>query len=415
MKFVIFGLTISSSWGNGHATLWRGLCRALIRRGHSVTFFEHDVPYYAQHRDLTELQGGELVLYTNWSELVSRAKHELADADVGMITSYCPDGIVASQLVLDSGAKLKTFYDLDTPVTLEAISSGKEVSYIGERGLRDFDLVLSYTGGVALAELEMKLGAKRVAPLYGHVDPEVHRPVAPRDDWRCDLSYLGTYAEDRQATLERLFIEPARRLPEKKFLIGGAQYPAHFPWTANVFFTQHLPPADHPAFFCSSRMTLNVTRRAMAQMGYCPSGRLFEAAACGCALLSDTWPGVETFFTPRKEILIANTTEDAINALQLSDAELKQIAQAARERTLAEHTSEQRTIHLERVIADSLAGSKSPGLQLPDYSDTESSVPGATAIREAGVEPTGGNRLHQTHGNNQPHPSDHGMLNIVED
>jgi spore maturation protein CgeB len=415
MKFVIFGLTISSSWGNGHATLWRGLCRALIRRGHQVTFFEHDVPYYAQHRDLAELPGGGLVLYTNWSELLPRAKRELADADVGIVTSYCPDGIAASQLVLDSGAKLKTFYDLDTPVTLEALSAGKEVSYIGERGLRDFDLVLSYTGGVALAELEMRLGAKRVAPLYGHVDPEVHRPVTAREDWRCDLSYLGTYAEDRQTTLERLFIEPARRLPGKKFLIGGAQYPAHFPWTQNVFFTQHLPPADHPAFFCSGRVTLNVTRRAMAQMGYCPSGRLFEAASCGCPLLSDTWPGLETFFTPGKEILIANTTEDAINALQLSDAELKRIAAAARERTLAEHTSEQRSIYLERVIADALAGSKSPGLEVPAYSDTESSVPGATAIHEVGAEPSGGNRLHQTHGDRDTHAVNRVQMNIVED
>jgi spore maturation protein CgeB len=315
-----------------------------------------------------------------------------------MVTSYCPDGIAASQLVLDSGAKLKTFYDLDTPVTLDALSSGREVSYIGERGLRDFDLVLSYTGGVALAELEMRLGAKRVSPLYGHVDSEVHRPVAARDDWRCDLSYLGTYAEDRQATLERLFIGAARRLTEKKFLIGGAQYPAHFPWTENVFFVQHLPPADHPAFFCSGRMTLNVTRRAMAQMGYCPSGRLFEAAACGCPLLSDTWPGLDTFFTPGKEILVANTTEDAMNALQLLDAELKQVAEAARERTLAEHTSEQRAIYLERVIEDALAGSKSPGLKEPACSDTESTVPGATAIREVGAELKAGNRLHHEHG-----------------
>jgi spore maturation protein CgeB len=398
MKFVIFGLTISSSWGNGHATLWRGLCRALIARGHRVTFFEHEAPYYAEHRDLTEIPGGELVLYANWNELLPRAQRELADADVGMVTSYCADGIAASQVVLDSGAKLKTFYDLDTPVTLDAFSSGREVSYIGPRGLRDFDLVLSYTGGVALAELEMRLGAKRVVPLYGHVDPDVHRPAPPRADFHCDVSYLGTYAEDRQAALELLFIEPARRLPEKRFCIAGAQYPANFPWTPNVFFVRHLPPPDHPAFYGSGRITLNVTRRAMAAMGYCPSGRLFEAAACGAPLLSDAWPGLDTFFEPQREILIANSTEDAVTALQLSDAELKRVAKAARERTLAEHTSERRAIYLEQVIRDALAGSKSPGLSLPDYSDTESSVPGASSIREAGAEPAGGNRLHQTRG-----------------
>jgi spore maturation protein CgeB len=394
MKLVIFGLTISSSWGNGHATLWRGLCKALLRRGHSVTFFEHDVPYYSQHRDLTELPGGALHFYTDWDELVPRAERELADADLAMVTSYCPDGIAASKLVLDSSAKLKAFYDLDTPVTLDALSSGKHVSYIGERGLRDFDLVLSYTGGVALAELEMRLGAKRIAPLYGHVDPEVHHATAPRNEFKSDLSYLGTYAEDRQATLEKLFIEPARQLPQKRFVIGGAQYPGEFPWTKNVFFVNHLPPSEHPDFFSSSRITLNVTRRAMATMGYCPSGRLFEATACGCPVLSDAWPGLKTFFIPGREILVAHTTEDAVDALQLSDAELRAIAQAARERTLTEHTSEQRAIYLERVIEDTFAGSKSPGLRPPDYSDTESSVPGTRDICEAGEEPFG-NRLHQ--------------------
>ena len=398
MKLVIFGLTISSSWGNGHATLWRGLVRALVARGHHVTFFEHDVRYYAEHRDLTEIPGAKIVFYTSWNELLPRARQELADADVGMVTSYCPDGMAASQLVLDSGAKLKTFYDLDTPVTLESLNSGKDVSYIGPRGLSDFDLVLSYTGGVALAELEVRLGAKRVAPLYGHADIEMHRPVPPREEFRSDLSYLGTYAEDRQSALEKLFIDPARRLPEKRFAIAGAQYPQDFPWTKNVFFVRHLPPSDHPAFFCSSRITLNVTRRAMATMGYCPSGRLFEAAACGTPLLTDSWPGLETFFAAGREVLVGNTTEDAVNALGFSDVELKQLAKAARERVLSEHTSEQRAIYLERVVEQAMAGAKSPGLELPFYSDTESSVPGALSIHEAGADPTGGNRLHQTHG-----------------
>jgi spore maturation protein CgeB len=402
MKIVIFGLTISSSWGNGHATLWRGLCKALARRGHKVIFFEHDVPYYARHRDLVEMPGcGEIVLYDNWNELLPRARRELSDADVGMVTSYCRDGIAASQLVLDCAPKLSVFYDLDTPVTLETLTSGKEVSYIGPRGLRDFGLVLSYTGGVALAELEMRLGARRVAPLYGHVDPDVHRPMPARPEFECDLSYLGTYAEDRQDALERLFIRPARRLPARKFMIGGAQYPAEFPWTSNVFFVQHLPPSEHPAFFCSSRLTLNVTRRAMAAMGYCPSGRLFEAAACGAPLLSDTWPGLDTFFTPGKEIVVAHTTGETIAALSLTDAELQRIAAAARERTLAEHTSDQRAIYLERVLGDALAGAKSPGMSIPNYSDTESSVPGTVAVREASAHPTGGNRLHQAHGSNR--------------
>jgi spore maturation protein CgeB len=350
MKLVIFGLTVSSSWGNGHATLWRALCRALARRGHRIVFFERDVPYYAMNRDLTELPGGRLYFYTNWTDVIPLARRHLGDADVGMVTSYCPDGIAAAGLVLASPARLRAFYDLDTPVTLERLRTGEPIDYIGPRGLRDFDLVLSFTGGAAMAKLKSELGAKRVAPLYGSVDPEVHRPVAPVATYRADLSYLGTYAEDRQSALHALFIEPARKLPQRRFLIGGALYPQAFPWTENIFFVRHVPPAQHPAFFCSSMLTLNVTRRAMAEMGYCPSGRLFEAAACGVPLLSDWWEGLDAFLAPETEILIARTTEDTIGALQLSYAQLARIARSARERVLDEHTAECRADDLEAAL-----------------------------------------------------------------
>ena len=183
-----------------------------------------------------------------------------------MVTSYCADALDATRLVLDAGVEVSAFYDLDTPVTLDALRAGEPVAYLGERGLRDFDLVLSYTGGAALGELRTRLGARFVAPLYGHVDPEVHRPVPPNPDFTADLSYLGTYAADRQVALEALFIEPARRLPERRFMLGGAQYPQEFPWAPNIFFRRHVPPDLHPAFYCSSRMTLNVTRRAMAPL-----------------------------------------------------------------------------------------------------------------------------------------------------
>jgi spore maturation protein CgeB len=305
MKFVIFGLTISSSWGNGHATLWRGLCRALAAEGHRVVFYERDVPYYAGARDLTEIEGGELVLYNDWNEARSRAQRDLADADVAIATSYCPDGVAASELMFEGGRALNIFYDLDTPVTLARLQRGEAPDYIGERALRDFDLVLSFTGGPALTALRDWLGAREALPLYGHVDPQVHRPCNPVPHYRADLSYLGTFTADRQDALEALFIEPARRRPAQRFLLGGAQYPQDFPWSDNIFFVRHLPPAEHSAFFCSSRLTLNVTRVAMAEMGWCPSGRLFEAAACGCAILSDQWEGLDAFFAPGREILVA--------------------------------------------------------------------------------------------------------------
>jgi spore maturation protein CgeB len=342
MKLVIFGLTVSSSWGNGHATLWRGLIRALARRGHRVVFFECDVPYYSAHRDCEEIPGGELLLYRNWNDVLPTAQAHLDDADVAMVTSYCPDGIAASDLALGARAPLKVFYDLDTPVTLERLRAGQAVSYLPPRGLQDFDLVLSYTGGASLGELQSRLGARRVAPLYGSVDPDLHAPAARLPEFAADLSYLGTYAEDRQTALDALFIEAARRLPGQRFLIGGAQYPERFPWTANIFFVEHVSPSLHPAFYSSSRMTLNVTRRAMAEMGYCPSGRLFEAAACGAPLLSDWWEGLDQFFAPGSEILIAHNTDDAIAALALADDELARMARVARQRTLDEHTADRR-------------------------------------------------------------------------
>lgn len=351
MKIVVFGLTISSSWGNGHATLWRGLCRALGRLGHQVVFFERDVSYYAMNRDLHEVPGGILVLYADWAEALPRARAEIKDADAVMVTSYCPDGIAAGELVRETPRAKRVFYDLDTPITLARLKSQEGIGYIGPQGLSDYDLVLSYTGGAALEQLRSELGARRVQPLYGHVDPDEHRPVQPLESYRSDLSYLGTYAADRQDTLHKLFIEPAQFRPDLRFLIGGAQYPQDFPWLENIFFVQHLPPSEHPAFFCSSRLTLNVTRRAMAEMGWCPSGRLFEAAACGVPLLSDHWPGIESFFLPGTEILIARTTKDTLNALDLSDAELLRIAKAGRERVLEEHTSMRRAQELETLLS----------------------------------------------------------------
>lgn len=360
MKLVVFGLTISSSWGNGHATLWRGLCRALVARGHRVVFFERDVPYYAGTRDLWEIPGGELVLYPDWEAVRPTAERHLADADVGVVTSYCADGAAASDLVLGSAVSVRSFYDLDTPVTLDALESGREVPYLPPDGLGGFDLVLSYTGGRALDALRERLGARRVAPLYGHVDPDVHRPAPPAGGTQADLSYLGTYAADRQAAVDALFLEPARRMPERAFWLAGAQYPHDFPWTPNVWFRQHLPPSDHAAFLCSSALTLNATRRAMAEMGWCPSGRLFEASACGVPILSDAWDGLDAFFTPGEEILVARTTEEAMEAISAPRERLERIARAARERTLAEHTSERRAVDLEAALEEARRGDADP-------------------------------------------------------
>jgi spore maturation protein CgeB len=357
MHFVIFGLTLSSSWGNGHATLWRGLLKALANRGHTAVFYEKDVSYYRDTRDgWIPPAGVRLRLYADFAEIVSEVAREIPEAEVAMVTSYCPDGAAASRLLLDSPARLKVFYDLDTPVTLDALRSGTPVTYLPEAGLAGFDLVLSYTGGRALEELQTRLGAHRVAPLYGWVDPEIHRAADPLDEFQSSLSYLGTYAADRQPALMELFVQPAHARPEDRFVIGGAQYPQDFPWAGNIYFVRHLPPWLHPAFFCSGRATLNVTRRAMADYGFCPSGRLFEAAACGTPILTDTWDGLDSFFTPGDEILPVSSTADVLGALSLSDGELRRIGEAARERTLTEHTAACRAGQLERILESTYGG-----------------------------------------------------------
>lgn len=343
MRIAIFGLSISSSWGNGHATLWRGLCKALVRLGHEFIFFERDVPYYASNRDWPSLPAcfgdSKLVLYSDWSAVAAEARRELASCDTAIVSSYCFDAQAAADAILDAQNPLAVFYDLDTPVTLDALRSGKQVAYIPWRGLGDFDLVLSYTGGTALEALRSDLCAHRVRALYGHVDPDVHQPAEPVARYRAVLSWLGTYSADRQTMLEELFVAPARMRPAQKFLIGGAQYPEHFPWSQNVYFVYHLPPQEHAAFFSSSRLTLNVTREPMARMGWCPSGRLFEAAACGAAVLSDEWCGLDDFYTPGQQVLVARHSADTLAALDMSDAQLRAIGRAARERTLEEHTS----------------------------------------------------------------------------
>ncbi len=350
MRLVVFGLTVSSAWGNGHATLWRGLISALAAQGHRVTFFERDVPYYAQNRDLPALSDGELVLYREWDDVLPRAGRALADADVGMVTSFCPDGVAATELLLDSRV-LRACYDLDAPVTLARERAGAPIEWLGADAMAPFDIVFSYTGGPALTALRDRLGARRTVPLYGWVDPARFHPAPARADIAGSaMTYLGTYADDRQDALQRLLLDPAAARPQLRFAIGGAQYPEAFPWTANTWFVRHVDPEHHPAFHAAGRLSLNVTRAAMAASGWCPSGRLFEAAASGAALLSDRWDGIDTFFEPGREILLADTTDEALAALDRSDAELSRIAAAGRARVLAEHTA----AHRARTLVDAL-------------------------------------------------------------
>jgi len=352
MNITIFGLSISSSWGNGHATIWRGLVRALIEKKHTVTFFEKNVPYYAQNRDYYGIKGLNLILYNSWHEIELTAANVLNSADIGIVTSYCPDAIVASELIQCREVPLNIFYDLDAAVTIKQMQNGVRPFYIGKRLLKDYDLVFSYTGGEVLDRMQTELAAKEVFPLYGCVDPLIHRPVNGSQNYRSDLSYLGTFAEDRQNALNILFIEAAKKVPQQKFILGGAQYPKNLSWCDNISFIDHVPPSEHSLFYCSGKFTLNITRRAMAELGFSPSGRIFEAAGCGVPVITDYWKGLEQFFKPGEEIIVVNDTEDVLRSLNMTEADRKSIAANAYRRVLKDHTAECRIEEFERIIRE---------------------------------------------------------------
>ena len=345
MKLTIFGLTLSSSWGNGHATPYRAILRALDHRGVRAVFYEKDVPYYAAHRDLTTSPFCELKLYSSWDQVRRTALQDARDSDIVITASYCPEGARISDEVLALDRPLHVFYDLDTPITLNALASDG-ADYLRRDQVPGFDLYLSFTGGGILQELEQRFGAHLARPLHGCVDPDAHRRVAADEQLRCSLSYLGTYAADRQQKLDDIFLEPARRRLDLEFVLAGSLYPGHWRWPENVRRFEHVAPDRHAALYSSSRATLNITRQEMANWGYCPSGRFFEAAACGTPILTDWWEGLDTFFEPGEELCVVHTADDVLSCLSRDDRQLHAMAARARDRTLAEHTGERRAAQL---------------------------------------------------------------------
>jgi spore maturation protein CgeB len=359
LKIVIFGLSITSSWGNGHATTYRALARALHARGHQIVFFEKDVEWYASNRDLPEPGFCELKLYSRWADVLPVVGRELASADVAMVGSYFPDGIAAMEAMLNSKATVRTFYDIDTPITVATLRERGATDYIRADQLPALDVYFSFTAGPMLSELETRFGVRRAAPLYCSFDPERYRayPRSPR--FACAMSYMGTYAPDRQEKLEEFLFGAAIALPEEQFIVAGPQYPKDVRWPSNVRHVIHLNPRWHPHLYSSSRLILNVTRRDMVLAGYSPSVRLFEAAACGAAIVSDNWPGLDAFFEPGREILLPASGDELVRYLrELDERELVAIGLAAQQRVLAAHTSQQRAKEFESEVEAARRGER---------------------------------------------------------
>jgi len=358
LNIVILGLSITSSWGNGHATTYRALVHGLSARGHTVLFLERNQPWYAKNRDLPDPPYGRTCLYADLDELKDRFTDEVAHADLVIVGSYVPDGVEVGQWVIDTTHGVTAFYDIDTPITLAKLVHG-DFEYLHPDLIPRYGLYLSFTGGPLLSWLKRSYRAQRVEPLYCSVDPDLHSSDFGAIEY--DLGYMGTYSEDRQPSVQELLLSPAIQWESGRFAIVGPQYPETIAWPSNVHRIEHLPPAAHRRFYTSQRFTLNVTRRDMIRAGYSPSVRLFEAAACGTPVISDYWLGLNSFFKIGEEILVAERAEDVLRYLQeTSDAERLRIGERARAKVLSAHTSIHRAIELENHVRRTRGGFPRP-------------------------------------------------------
>lgn len=350
MNIVVLGLSITSSWGNGHATTYRGLMRELVGRGHDVLFLERDVPWYAQNRDLPQPPYGRTELYRSLTDLKDRFAQDIRQADLVMAGSYVPEGIAVGEWITRRAQGLTAFYDIDTPVTLANVERGS-CEYVTSSLIRRYQLYLSFTGGPTLQRIERKYGSPMARVLYCSADPTLYYPENRAKKW--DLGYLGTYSEDRQQQLHNLMLAPARCWPEGRFLVAGPLYPEQIEWPANVERLEHLAPDRHRDFYGSQRVTLNITRAEMTRAGYSPSVRLFEAAACATPTISDYWEGLETIFEIGSEILVARSPEETLRYIhQTPDEQLTGVGCRARAKVLARHTPAHRAQELEAYVAE---------------------------------------------------------------
>ncbi|WP_024511275.1 glycosyltransferase [Bradyrhizobium sp. ARR65] len=349
LKIVVIGLSVTSSWGNGHATTYRALLEALARRGHRVTFLERDMPWYRNNRDLTKPSSWTVRLYQHLQDMPRLFGPLIRDANLVIIGSYVPDGIAIAEWVTAHTQGLTAFYDIDTPVTLAGLDDGLE--YISAAMIPRFDLYLSFSGGPVPGMIEDVYGSPMARTLYCSADLALYRPRKAKPKW--SLGYLGTYSDDRQLQLEKLLLAPALEHPEQRFAVAGSKYPDHLAWPGNVERIEHIAPQDHPTFYAQQRFTLNVTRADMRSLGFSPSVRLFEAAACGAPIISDRWSGLETIFAPSSEILLASSPREVIEIInEMPEDTRLSIAEHARQRILRDHTPDHRAQQLENYYLE---------------------------------------------------------------
>ena len=351
-NIAFFGSSLVSAYWNGAATYYRGTIRALYGLGHRVTFYEPDAYDRQKHRDIADPDWARVVVYSADSEhSVIAALESAGGADMLVKTS----GVGVYDQLLESAVlhvkkphTLAVFWDVDAPATLDRVKADSSDPFNDLIPL--YDLVLTYGGGDAVVNSYRALGARECVPIYNALDPDTHHPVPAEDRFACDLALLANRLPDREARVEKFFLDVAERLPNYQFMLGGSGW-SDKPMPANVNYVGHVYTRDHNAFNCSARAVLNVNRDSMASYGFSPPTRMFEAAGSASCLITDAWKGIEAFLNPDREVLVANDTEDVVqHLLALDDQKAKQIGQAAMRRVLAEHTYQHRALQLQRLL-----------------------------------------------------------------
>lgn len=354
MKIAFFGSSLVSSYWNGAATYYRGLLKELAALGHQITFYEPDAFERQQHRDIADPPWAKVVVYpatsAGWTSALEKAAKDadvlVKASGVGVFDRELEESVPAAC----PSRTLCVYWDVDAPATLDAINAN--VRHHLRAAIPRYDIVLTYGGGLPVIAAYEKAGARSCVPIYNALDPATHRPAPPRKDFNCALGFLGNRLPDREARVDEYFLKAAMLLPDRTFLLGGSGW--HDKTVpANVHHVGHVGTGDHNAFFCSGLATLNINRDSMARYGFSPPTRVFEAAGAGACLITDRWPGIELFLEPGREVLVAATGEEVADHIRaLTEARAREIAEAARNRILAQHTYAHRAREVDALLDD---------------------------------------------------------------
>jgi len=339
MKIAFYGSSLVSAYWNGAATYYRGLLRALAEKGYDITFYEPDVYDRQKNRDIDPPEWCKVVVYEGTVAALKKATEEAAGADVVVKASGVgfEDDLLLEELLRKARPEsLKIFWDVDAPATLAEVRGAPDHPL--RRAVGDIDMVLTYGGGDPVVDAYRSIGAQECIPIYNALDPKTHHPVSAEPRFTADLGFLGNRLPDREARVEEFFLNPASRLSDQTFLLGGSGWQDK-PMSQNVTYIGHVSTRDHNAFNVTPKAVLNISRASMAENGFSPATRVFEAAGAGACLITDYWEGIELFLKPDEEVLVARDGRDVADILAgLSQERAKEIGQRALQRVLSEHT-----------------------------------------------------------------------------